>query len=364
MGLEKVGFNLIQRIGKTAINYADDVSFVRRCKKPDLNGLHFVPHPVGDTFKFQNDVFKTYLDNINKIKVKGLSKEEIPIYDLLKKSMFDAQIKTNGRVKLPNEIRFEYHRNNGIIRKEAVASASRDNILYVNKDYFENIDENIVKDLGVFIKNGYITKDPDVKYKIVDWLRTTESEYFENILNKYDKNMPLIDKLNLHRTGIVGYANLTYQANQAPLAMIENILSNSAKKQILSNKGVLKPIEEIQKMARKEQFSYLQKIASITPPSAETAMIQKPTSLFVHELGHLSHYQNITLEEHLQLQNKLSFIWRMSPKTGDFASKVSGYAATSPIEFVAEVYSGLVHGQKFSDDVMKMYKSLKGPVVI
>lgn len=40
----------------------------------------------------------------------------------------------------------------------------------------------------------------------------------------------------------------------------------------------------------------------------------------------------------------------------DTAGKVSAYAQTSAREFVAEVYSGLVNGEKYSDDVMKLYE--------
>ena len=45
------------------------------------------------------------------------------------------------------------------------------------------------------------------------------------------------------------------------------------------------------------------------------------------------------------------------------ASKVSFYAKRSPLEFVAEVYSRMLGGHKFDDDVMQLYKKYKGPAL-
>lgn len=57
-------------------------------------------------------------------------------------------VKTKGKAELPEEIRFEYCRNGGI-RKQGVANVSRDNVLHVNRDYFENIDSNIQESLKI-----------------------------------------------------------------------------------------------------------------------------------------------------------------------------------------------------------------------
>ena len=47
----------------------------------------------------------------------------------------------------------------------------------------------------------------------------------------------------------------------------------------------------------------------------------------------------------------------------DIAGQVSWYSQQGVGEFVAEVYSGLISGQKFSDDVMALYKKYGGPVL-
>ena len=53
-----------------------------------------------------------------------------------------------------------------------------------------------------------------------------------------------------------------------------------------------------------------------------------------------------------------------NPEIQNICSKVSRYAQQLPMEFVAEVFSGLVSGQKFDADVMSLYAKYKGPQLI
>ena len=52
-----------------------------------------------------------------------------------------------------------------------------------------------------------------------------------------------------------------------------------------------------------------------------------------------------------------------SPTEQLIASTVSEYAKHSPLEFVAEVYSRVLEGRRFGDDVMNLYKKYKGPAL-
>jgi hypothetical protein len=45
------------------------------------------------------------------------------------------------------------------------------------------------------------------------------------------------------------------------------------------------------------------------------------------------------------------------------AAKVSGYAKTNPLEFVAEVRAGMAVGNKYPEDVMRLYEDYSGPPV-
>jgi len=95
----------------------------------------------------------------------------------------------------------------------------------------------------------------------------------------------------------------------------------------------------------------------------------------VHETGHLLHYGGFKKNIFGNLINK-SPSWEeiINSSAGksrslnvssmkSTARKVGRYAESNPNEFVAETFSGLVHGVKYNDEIMDMYKLLGGPKI-
>lgn len=97
-----------------------------------------------------------------------------------------------------------------------------------------------------------------------------------------------------------------------------------------------------------------------------------PTGTLVHEMGHVLHQRNV---EHADaVAGKLKKNWRteeaVSPTYTEMRVSepysglgVSRYAKKNKNEFVAETFSGLVAGKKYSEDIMKEYHSYHGPKV-
>lgn len=82
----------------------------------------------------------------------------------------------------------------------------------------------------------------------------------------------------------------------------------------------------------------------------------KPTITCIHEIGHILHERSAG-----------DMFWETgSILTGGKAAnagEVSGYAATTKKEFVAEVFAGLILGKPFSDACTQEYLALGGPPV-
>lgn len=306
---------------------------------------------------------KAFWDKIDKIPVQGVKKEEASILEMLKNSMYDLLGKTKGQAELPKEIRFEYCRQGGI-RKQGVANVSRDNVLHINRDYFENIDNNIKENFKAFMDLGLITKDKTGKYKIADFLRNSKSEIFEKRLNEYNSNWPLDYKFKFHRTSMNYYTNLTNQARKHPMIMLENIMKNGENANILKSCGMFKNRAEVAKMTIEEQYKYLQEVGKRIRIPEDTALITTPNYVFHHELRHINHNRIIPddVDNKFNTVEKLSE-WQNNKKIQEVCSRVSGYSGEQPFEFVAEVYSGLLNGQTFHPDVLSLYKALKGPVL-
>lgn len=84
------------------------------------------------------------------------------------------------------------------------------------------------------------------------------------------------------------------------------------------------------------------------------------THVIRHEMGHELHFKNMTR------QDWMADRWTADDRAlanGDrVKAGVSKYGATNRMEFVAEVFGGLTAGMTFPDDIMALYKKLKGPL--
>jgi hypothetical protein len=82
-----------------------------------------------------------------------------------------------------------------------------------------------------------------------------------------------------------------------------------------------------------------------------------PRAIVYHEIGHALH------------RRRYRFGWRWwsesSKALGDrnlsIAERVSRYAMEDTGEFIAEVFAGLLCGKTFDEEVLRLYRDLKGP---
>lgn len=79
----------------------------------------------------------------------------------------------------------------------------------------------------------------------------------------------------------------------------------------------------------------------------------------VHEFGHvLFGLKTIDLWE----ADRDTGILRAILKPWQAGAEVSDYAGTSPLEFVAEVFAGIMLGKHYSGSVMDFYRALGGQI--
>jgi hypothetical protein len=74
----------------------------------------------------------------------------------------------------------------------------------------------------------------------------------------------------------------------------------------------------------------------------------------IHEVGHKNHYDT-NQEQYINIRNT-----PLSKEELKIANSISQIATKSKGEFVAEVYSGLLNGQKFENSVMELYSKFLG----
>jgi hypothetical protein len=104
-----------------------------------------------------------------------------------------------------------------------------------------------------------------------------------------------------------------------------------------------------------------------------------PFQTIIHEQGHRVHFLSVPNEELYWKMGKLEEIKEagitdfsifeefMSDKVQNIIKSwhfLGDYARTSPCEFVAEVYSALIHDVKVPENIMKLYEKYHGPKAI
>lgn len=86
----------------------------------------------------------------------------------------------------------------------------------------------------------------------------------------------------------------------------------------------------------------------------------KAVAVIVHELGHLFHEANDS-EKYWALKTQKNVEGASNDRPpADVAIQVSQYATKSKLEFVAEVFTGLIYGKHYSPAVMSRYAEYGG----
>jgi hypothetical protein len=89
-------------------------------------------------------------------------------------------------------------------------------------------------------------------------------------------------------------------------------------------------------------------------------LLAQGTTIVVHELGHVLH-------EQMDEQNFWACKQSMMGPNGDWidvCNQVSDYAGKGAVEFVAEVFAGIIAGRTYGGGVRDAYRALGGPEVV
>lgn len=343
--------------------------------KPRTNPTNTAPSAPNSPTTATTNILRanpTFLKRINNIPVTGMREEEKPILEMFRTSMYDLLETSKGKAVLPTEIRFVSTNKNGALNTTScAASASKEGVLNINRDYFNHIDKNIENAIKHLTNKGVLTRNSNGYYRIADFLRNSKSELFEKRLNEYSKDWTVIEKFNFNQANLGYYLNIQSQATNHTIVMLENIIKNPKNQNILNECNLIKSQAELCSMSKEKQYEYLQEIFTKAKVNGkqlilpdDTVLVRTPNHIIYHELGHINHRQIISKEQFANLKTKEKIAeWQNNPDIQATCSRISPYAKTSPVEFVAEVFAGLANGQKFHPDVMALYKKCGGAII-
>lgn len=290
---------------------------------------------------------------------KGLGIKSFDIPDLevanqVNLSITNAIKKSRGKIHIPDKVEFSSitgdcgkYSSLECPAETLIAEKTNEITLKINRDYYNNIDKKINKYINHFKKNGQLS----VNSKGRDCINLISSYKYDATLNRYFR---LWKQGKLTKKAKLDFDNLLQRAREEEnaLLMTKDSLTDYIKKSLSINLNNLPQEEYIEKAThallslRKEQKILL---------GANAYQTRNAIGLdgqVLHELGHVTHFRKTPFSD-LEQVIKTGFT---NPTDFATALKVSRYATESEGELIGEYIKGILSGDKYTDDVTKLFE--------
>lgn len=318
--------------------------------------------------------------------------EEMPleVMNWINEGLVNVNNVTKGKAKMFDTI--GYVPMNAKEEALACAISAKDGgeygaIFNINKTVFENMNEHINTMLKQALDRKIMFKNKEGKLNLYNFYKNDEASAdllkgLNEFLEKPDK-FSLIDKIKLYED----FASLAYAKDafyEAPMSKLKQLMKNEGIQETLLAHSKLPDLKQLEKLTTEQQRNVLVDITNTCLRSGDRIHLAYPKGdkfrTIYHEMGHLQHQNSAGYDLYMQMAKpeecKKQF-GKVTDITKDFvnskekqqiANRISGYAAESPLEFVAETYRKLINiaingGEKLPDDVMALYSQYKGPVI-
>ena len=290
---------------------------------------------------------------------KGLGIKSFDIPDLevanqVNLSITNAIKKSRGKIHIPDKVEFSSitgdcgkYSSLECPAETLIAEKTNEITLKINSDYYNNIDKKINEYINHFKKNGQLS----VNSKGRNCINLISSYKYDATLNRYFR---LWKQGKLTKKAKLDFDNLLQCAREEEnaLLMTKDSLTDYIKKSLSINLNNLPQEEYIEKAThallslRKEQKILL---------GANAYQTRNAIGLdgqILHELGHVTHFRKTPFSD-LEQVIKTGFT---NPTDFATALKVSRYATESEGELIGEYIKGILSGDKYTDDVTKLFE--------
>ena len=290
---------------------------------------------------------------------KGLGIKSFDIPDLevanqVNLSITNAIKKSRGKIHIPDKVEFSSitgdcgkYSSLECPAETLIAEKTNEITLKINSDYYNNIDKKINEYINHFKKNGQLS----VNSKGRNCINLISSYKYDATLNRYFR---LWKQGKLTKKAKLDFDNLLQCAREEEnaLLMTKDSLTDYIKKSLSINLNNLPQEEYIEKAThallslRKEQKILL---------GANAYQTRNAIGLdgqVLHELGHVTHFRKTPFSD-LEQVIKTGFT---NPTDFATALKVSRYATESEGELIGEYIKGILSGDKYTDDVTKLFE--------
>lgn len=311
-------------------------------------------------------------DNLKIKKYKGFTENDLEVLNFINEGFTNVSNKLKGTIRLPKSIKYKDLEDSTLAQVGPFTKSFE-----LNKNVFGDIDKTIKDILKPLEESGLIKVSILENNKIKhSFLKAFDKDSIEPLIlqianYKCGKCKTFKEKCDLYNS--LGVLLNTFNAGtKSPFRIIKQLIENPAVKEACQKSGISTDLEKIKTLSLAEQNQIVAQIFAKTGIKASLSFNIKDNSEFhtiYHELGHLQDVQPRCFDT----TDKHNFEYSKYPKElkkwvdngADIqtANRVSEYASHGEGEFVAETFAKLMDGAKLPDDVIELYKRVKGPAI-
>lgn len=311
-------------------------------------------------------------DNLKIKKYKGFTENDLEVLNFINEGLTNVSNKLKGTIRLPKTIKYKDIKDSTLAQVGPFSKSFE-----LNKNIFGNMDKTIKDILKPIEESGLIkvsiTENNKMKYSFLKAFdENSIKPLIRQIANyKCGNCKTLKEKVDLYNS--LGVLLDTFNAaKKSPFRIIKQLIENPAVKEACQKSGISTDLEKIKTLSLAEQNQIVAQIFAKTGIKASLSFNIKDNSEFhaiYHELGHLQDVQprcfDTTDNHNFEYSKYPKELKKWVDNGADIqtANRVSEYASHGEGEFVAETFAKLMDGAKLPDDVIELYKRVKGPAI-
>ena len=306
----------------------------------------------------------------------GFESNNVEALNWINRGLTDVNNYAKGKAQMPTYV--TTYAKDGVIASATDYVKELDgHALNFNKDIINDPNTLLNKYFEFLSKNKAIIKENEA-FKINDNIFAADDVTggIEKLLNRYktnSKDLSFADKMTLYQNmeQLITVYNGIYAS---PLKSIEQIFKVQNFKNITLSNGKILTLDDIAKMTTDEQSHILRSLYRAAKGKLKFKVkASSPYETIYHETGHIQHQYLVgdkynkmckleEFEERGVVDKSITEDFLNDQMKQQTAARVSPYATTSPLEFVAETFAKLVKGEKLPDEVISLYKHYGGPM--
>lgn len=311
-------------------------------------------------------------DNLKIKKYKGFTENDLEVLNFINEGFTNVSNKLKGTIRLPKSIEYKDLKDSTLAQVGPFSKSFE-----LNKNVFGDIDKTIKNVLKPLEESGLIKVSILENNKIKhSFLKAFDKDSIEPLIlqianYKCGNCKTLKEKVDLYNSLEV-LLNTFNAGTKSPFRIIKQLIENPAVKEACQKSGISTDLEKIKTLSLAEQNQIVAQIFAKTGIKASLSFNIKDNSEFhtiYHELGHLQDIQprcfDTTDNHNFEYSKYPKELKKWVDNGADIqtANRVSEYASHGEGEFVAETFAKLMDGAKLPDDVIELYKRVKGPVI-